>query len=118
MEDKTCKICYDENEEASNPLISPCLCAGSLRHVHRDCLQQWIKTAALERCDLCKQPFDVEFKLKPPKTKAASDRELLLALLLMLSLNDSERALLTLNVFNDATTLYLNLRPLQMLYYK
>ena len=56
-----------------------------MRHVHRDCLLEWIKTAALERCDLCKHPFDVEFTLKPLKTKAASDRELLLALLLMFS---------------------------------
>ena len=86
MEDKTCKICYDEEEEANNPLISPCLCAGSLRHVHRDCLLEWIKTAALERCDLCKHPFDAEFKLKPLKTKPkASDREFLIALLLMFS---------------------------------
>ena len=43
--DETCKICYGGNEEASDPLITPCLCAGSMGHVHHDCLVRWIKTA-------------------------------------------------------------------------
>ena len=66
-EDETCKICYGGNEEAGNPLITPCYCAGSMRHVHSDCLVQWIKTAALKRCDLCRYPFTVESKTKPLK---------------------------------------------------
>ena len=64
---EACKICYGGNEEASNPLITPCLCAGSMRHVHSDCLVQWIKTAALKRCDLCRYPFTLESKTKPLK---------------------------------------------------
>ena len=57
-EDETCKICYVGNEETGNPLITPCLCAGSMRHVHNDCLVRWIETAALERCDLCREVFN------------------------------------------------------------
>ena len=65
-DDDKCKICYCGNEEASNnPLITPCLCVGSMRHVHHDCLVRWMKTAGLERCDLCKHPFALKLRAKP-----------------------------------------------------
>ena len=64
-EDANCKICYDTNQDPSNPLITPCLCAGSIRHVHHDCLVHWIKTAGLLRCELCKHPFAMDSKAKP-----------------------------------------------------
>ena len=66
-EDESCKICYMGNEDVSNPLISPCLCSGSMRQVHHDCVVRWIRTAGLKRCDLCKYPFTMESRVKPFK---------------------------------------------------
>ncbi|XP_072565751.1 E3 ubiquitin-protein ligase MARCHF8 isoform X4 [Paramormyrops kingsleyae] len=59
-----CRICHCDGDEDS-PLISPCLCTGSLRFVHQACLQQWIKSSDTRCCELCKYHFVMETKLKP-----------------------------------------------------
>ena len=41
---KCCRICYLEEEIETNPLIQPCLCSGSLRYIHLECLRHWIGT--------------------------------------------------------------------------
>ena len=41
---RCCRICYLEEETESNPLIQPCLCSGSLKYIHLDCLKRWIGT--------------------------------------------------------------------------
>ena len=41
---RCCRICYLEEETDSNPLIQPCLCSGSLKYIHLDCLKKWIGT--------------------------------------------------------------------------
>ena len=54
-----CRICHDD----TGPMISPCACSGSMRHVHQSCLLEWLQHAhgaslsnAIE-CRVCKQPF-------------------------------------------------------------
>ena len=59
-----CRICHCESEPGS-PLISPCVCSGSLKYVHQACLQQWIKSANTESCELCKYHFQMTIKVKP-----------------------------------------------------
>ena len=34
-----CRICLSEEEPES--LIAPCLCAGTSKWVHRECLDEW-----------------------------------------------------------------------------
>ncbi|KAL3869577.1 hypothetical protein ACJMK2_042245 [Sinanodonta woodiana] len=56
-----CKYCSEEDND-SESLIVPCRCSGSLEHVHRDCLKNWIRvhygTSDTEpRCELCKYRF-------------------------------------------------------------
>eukprot|EP00877_Chromochloris_zofingiensis_P003918 jgi/Chrzof1/13527/Cz08g00320.t1 len=58
---RTCRICFEQEEESpepDNPMISPCLCSGSSRYVHRKCLQQWRLTNhrsdAYYQCEVCK----------------------------------------------------------------
>ena len=56
--EKACRICFGGEEEIKilqnqnnskkieklkNPLVSPCLCTGSSRYIHLECLQQWLK---------------------------------------------------------------------------
>ena len=38
-DDRMCRICFCGSEDGR--LISPCLCKGSMKYVHVDCLQHW-----------------------------------------------------------------------------
>jgi E3 ubiquitin-protein ligase DOA10 len=64
-----CRICLGEEEDAlSNPLFSPCKCAGSMGLIHLECLKEWLKSKKIQRrgeivstyfwknleCELCK----------------------------------------------------------------
>ncbi|KAL1405146.1 hypothetical protein Q8F55_008771 [Vanrija albida] len=42
-DDRQCRICLGgpEDEDDLGRLISPCLCTGSMRHVHVKCINQW-----------------------------------------------------------------------------
>jgi putative AlgH/UPF0301 family transcriptional regulator len=44
----TCRICFEKQGTApgADPLVSPCRCTGSARHVHLSCLHSWQLTAA------------------------------------------------------------------------
>jgi len=44
-----CRICLGEENEAKNPLISPCLCSGSMKHIHVDCLKHWLNQKRTQR---------------------------------------------------------------------
>ena len=39
-----CRICLSEEDSDENPLISPCLCTGTMGVVHIVCLQNWLKS--------------------------------------------------------------------------
>ncbi|KJE93401.1 hypothetical protein CAOG_04195 [Capsaspora owczarzaki ATCC 30864] len=55
-----CRVCRLEATPAM-PLYHPCKCTGSIRHVHADCLQQWLEHAGTTRCELC----GVRFSFRP-----------------------------------------------------
>ena len=44
-----CRICMDGLDDSDLPLISPCLCRGSLRYVHAGCLNRWRAVRARPR---------------------------------------------------------------------
>jgi len=61
-----CKICHCGSESGNSvSLIAPCYCSGSLKYVHQECLQRWIKSSDIKRCELCKYPFAMQAKVKP-----------------------------------------------------
>jgi len=37
-----CRFCLGDTEKDSNPLITPCKCAGSMKYIHYKCLQVWL----------------------------------------------------------------------------
>lgn len=37
-----CRICLSEESDLANPLISPCNCSGTMKHIHFDCLKEWL----------------------------------------------------------------------------
>jgi hypothetical protein len=70
---KICRICYMEEETLDNPLIQPCICSGSMKYIHLDCLKHWLQTSIFIKieetndcclylyktpeCELCKTKF-------------------------------------------------------------
>ena len=41
---RACRICYGTDFSIENPLISPCICKGSMKYIHYQCLKNWIKS--------------------------------------------------------------------------
>ncbi|KAK5108460.1 hypothetical protein LTR62_008278 [Meristemomyces frigidus] len=52
----TCRICRSEATD-SEPLFHPCKCSGSIKHVHQECLMEWLSHSHKKHCELCKTPF-------------------------------------------------------------
>jgi RING-variant domain len=51
---KCCRICLEEEDETS--MIAPCLCKGSMKWVHRSCLDEWRRNEqdrAFSQCTEC-----------------------------------------------------------------
>ncbi|XP_037926336.1 E3 ubiquitin-protein ligase MARCHF3-like isoform X2 [Hermetia illucens] len=57
-----CRICH--NTDGNDRLISPCLCKGTLAHVHQSCLEHWLSTSGMVHCELCQYRFPTEETLR------------------------------------------------------
>ena len=55
----TCRICYGEESNESNPLICPCICKGYMRYIHYDCLKNWLNSKIEE------EPLEENYVRKP-----------------------------------------------------
>lgn len=58
-----CRICYESDEsgesgESGECLHSVCNCAGSIKYVHKECIEKWQKISKATHCELCKAPYD------------------------------------------------------------
>ena len=67
-----CRICFSDENEKDDPLISPCKCSGSMQYVHLKCLRQWLSrnenkkimphvtsyTWKAFHCELCKEKLE------------------------------------------------------------
>lgn len=66
-DERQCRICLSTDDEED--LISPCLCAGSVRWVHRRCLDEWraqgIRPNAFAQCELCQFAYETEARERP-----------------------------------------------------
>lgn len=51
-----CRVCRSEGTD-EQPLFYPCLCSGSIKYIHQDCLVEWLKHSRKRYCELCKHPF-------------------------------------------------------------
>jgi len=61
-----CRICHCDGTN-DEPLISPCLCLGTMQYLHQSCLQRWIKSSGVKSCELCKFDFIMHSEIKPFK---------------------------------------------------
>lgn len=57
-----CRICHSLGDE---PLITPCHCSGSAKHVHATCLLTWFKKAVKNTCELCRHKVAIKKKGRP-----------------------------------------------------
>jgi hypothetical protein len=58
-----CRICFEEDVYPN--LISPCLCSGNIKYVHRNCLDNWRNIPSSNdknfySCEICKEEFILE----------------------------------------------------------
>uniref|UniRef100_A0A3P8X5A6 E3 ubiquitin-protein ligase MARCHF6 n=1 Tax=Cynoglossus semilaevis TaxID=244447 RepID=A0A3P8X5A6_CYNSE len=51
-----CRVCRSEGS-LDKPLYHPCVCTGSIKFIHQECLLQWLKHSRKEYCELCKHRF-------------------------------------------------------------
>ncbi|XP_072268063.1 E3 ubiquitin-protein ligase MARCHF6 isoform X5 [Pyxicephalus adspersus] len=55
-EEDICRVCRSEGT-TEKPLYHPCVCTGSIKFIHQECLVQWLKHSRKEYCELCKHRF-------------------------------------------------------------
>ncbi|CAH8259615.1 unnamed protein product [Arabidopsis lyrata] len=53
-----CRICRSP-EEPGNPLRYPCLCRGSIKYVHQDCLRLWLNRRGYKKCEVCGRSYSI-----------------------------------------------------------
>lgn len=51
-----CWICYDSGGD----LVAPCKCTGSIRYVHRECIETWLQQSHTTHCPNCLEEIAVE----------------------------------------------------------
>lgn len=60
MDDETnndiCRVCRCEGS-SDRPLFHPCICTGSIKFIHQECLVQWLRYSKKEFCELCNYRF-------------------------------------------------------------
>ena len=59
-DEKACRICQDDEGK----LIAPCMCSGSVKWVHRECLDEWraqsFNSKNFVLCSMCNQSYVFE----------------------------------------------------------
>ncbi|XP_014293717.1 E3 ubiquitin-protein ligase MARCHF6 isoform X2 [Halyomorpha halys] len=51
-----CRVCRSEGS-SDRPLFHPCICTGSIKWIHQECLVQWMRYSHKEYCELCGYRF-------------------------------------------------------------
>ncbi|XP_065342730.1 E3 ubiquitin-protein ligase MARCHF6 isoform X2 [Cloeon dipterum] len=51
-----CRVCRCEGC-TERPLFYPCICTGSIKYIHQECLVQWMRYSRKEYCELCGYRF-------------------------------------------------------------
>ena len=57
---KICRICYGDDSTEENPLIYPCICSGSMKYIHYDCLKNWLNSKIEEDISVDDENQEVE----------------------------------------------------------
>nr|XP_010939492.1 uncharacterized protein LOC105058313 [Elaeis guineensis] len=61
-----CRICQEEDHIKN--LETPCACSGSLKYVHRACVQHWCNEKGDITCEICHEPYKPGYTAPPRAT--------------------------------------------------
>ncbi|KAF7492372.1 E3 ubiquitin-protein ligase MARCH6 [Sarcoptes scabiei] len=75
-----CRVCRCEGT-ADKPLYHPCICTGSIKYVHQECLVQWLRYSEKEFCELCNHRFSFIPIYSPDMPKRLPIKDILSVLL-------------------------------------
>lgn len=75
-----CRVCRCE-AAPDKPLFYPCVCTGSIKYIHQDCLVQWLKYSKKEYCELCKHKFSFAPIYHPDMPKRLPAKDIITGLL-------------------------------------
>lgn len=66
-EPKACRVCFD-GETKDKKLINPCLCKGSSKYIHKECLYTWLNSQDnsedARKCEVCNFHFKIKVTIK------------------------------------------------------
>lgn len=83
MTSDVCRFCLHNYEDKNDPFTTPCKCTGSVKYVHRSCIQRWRYSAPLPehrvKCQLCHAPYVFPRKW-PAETSLLPDSQIRFAL--------------------------------------
>lgn len=71
-----CRVCRSEGTP-DRPLYHPCICRGSIRYIHQECLVQWLKYSKKEYCELCSHRFSFTPIYSPDMPKRLPIRDII-----------------------------------------
>ena len=57
---RICRICYGDETTTENPLICPCICKGSMKYIHYECLKNWLNSKIEEDISVDSENPEVE----------------------------------------------------------
>ena len=57
---RICRICYGDDTTSENPLICPCICKGSMKYIHYECLKNWLNSKIEEDISVDSENPEVE----------------------------------------------------------
>lgn len=63
-----CRFCHQEKKD-NEILIAPCRCAGTLQHIHLNCLEMWFNGGIgnIKTCEICKSDYvNIDIKKVAP----------------------------------------------------
>lgn len=75
-----CRVCRSEGSP-EKPLYHPCICTGSIKYIHQECLLQWLKYSRKEYCELCNHRFSFMPIYSPDMPKRLPIKDIVCGLL-------------------------------------
>uniref|UniRef100_A0A6P7GEV5 E3 ubiquitin-protein ligase MARCHF6 n=2 Tax=Diabrotica virgifera virgifera TaxID=50390 RepID=A0A6P7GEV5_DIAVI len=75
-----CRVCRSEGL-SDRPLFHPCICTGSIKWIHQECLMQWMRYSRKEYCELCGHRFSFTPIYSPDMPRRLPVRDLAAGLL-------------------------------------
>ena len=46
--ERSCRVCFDSRESKSDPLFNACLCTGTIKYIHFECLKNWFRSKTVK----------------------------------------------------------------------